>query len=152
MEPEPGSLRPPLQRPQTSIRSMSISFSTPKTASSNVVVTDVRRSFPRRGALGRARGLLSKAASEEGVEYVSESTGANVETIEAASAVAADGGMSEAVIGSPLARVGENLVRLVYFLEAVLGSLTSVAVGMEFEGQLPKRLLDVFLSGVARNV
>src|SRR6266705_3031514 len=91
----------------------------------------------------------STAPGEEVLEDVLE------EGAEACVAEAGAGsrpGGPEAVEMGALVGIGQHGVRLVHFLELLLGVLVvAVAVGMELHGELPVRLLDLGLSGVARD-
>ena len=115
----PGSAPLPLQVVQSSSRVISISFSTPKTASSKVRSRRYCRSAPRRGAL-RDRRLLRPNPAK--AEQVAEDIG-KIGEIDRVKSGAPPGafhpGMTEAVVSRPLLRVGEHGVGLVDFLEAL---------------------------------
>jgi len=63
-----------------------------------------------------------------------------------------EGSVAETVIGGALVAVLEDIVGLVYFLEAVFAILvTRIAIGVMLHGKLAKRRLELDLGGGASN-
>jgi hypothetical protein len=64
-----------------------------------------------------------------------------------------EGGVAEAVVQAPALGVGHHLVGLDQLLEALLRRLTvlGVLVGVQLEGELAVRLLDLVVRGGARD-
>ena len=99
-----------------------------------------------------ATGTATRAAhAKNALEQVGEG-GAEIgpETASAPTQALLEGGMAEAVIGSTLVRVFQNLIGLVDFLEAGFARfVVGVAVGMPLHGELAERALELAVIGGA---
>ena len=113
----PGSAPEPLQCEQVSSRWNSISFSTPKTASSNVSVTCICKSRPRRGERRERRPVEKPNSAEQFFEDIAKVRGVIVE----AAAHIAKAFLAKAVIAGALFRIGEHAVGFVDLFELFLG-------------------------------
>ena len=105
-------------------------------------------------ALHAGAALAPAAAASEDVEAeeVAEDVMEIVEDglVEAASAVAADGGMAEAVVGGAFVGVGEHGIGFGRFLELLLGfRVAGVAVGVVLHGELAVGAFDLLIAGTA---
>src|SRR5262249_48126386 len=69
----------------------------------------------------------------------------------AASRSAIDAGMAKAIVCLALLGVTQHLIGFVDLLEAFFGALILIDVRVILAGKLTKRLLDLFLVGVARD-
>ena len=97
------------------------------------------------------------SAAEHPAEEVAEV--AEVELLEAhpahvlaAAREAAGAGLAERVVGAPLLRVREDVVRGLHLLEPLLGAVVArIAVGVVLASELPVRLLDVVVGRILRD-
>ena len=91
-------------------------------------------------------------AAEERVEDVADAAEAGEGITTARLPGAADAGVAEPVVASPLLRVAQDLPRLGDLLEVVLGvGVVGVGVGVQLPRLGPVGPLDVVLGGVARD-
>jgi len=91
------------------------------------------------GLAGRAR-----SAAKEGIENIAE-TAERVEAIERPVTAAVNAGVPEPIVSRAFLLVAEDLVRLVYFLEFILGAGRLVPVRVELHGLPAEGATDLFV-------
>ena len=86
---------------------------------------------------------LTEGASEERLEYLTESA-----EVDIAKLAALRSSVSVEVVAAPLAGIAKTLVRLVYLFEPVFRIRFVIAVRMILKCQPPKRLANLFVACV----
>jgi hypothetical protein len=142
----PGAAPLPVQVGQRSRTGNSISFSVPRTASSNAI----RRSYRVRAGQRTPSTGPTGLAAEEGVEDVPEARGAGAEAVEPG-LCRAEPGPPEHVVRLPALGIGEDLVRLVDLLEAIVRLVGLVDIGVPRLGELAEGALDVRVARATGN-
>ena len=90
--------------------------------------------------------LRPRSAAKESLEDIAEASEV-VEAVETLRAVLTDTGVAEPVIVRAFLRVREDLIGLVYLFEFFYRAVGLVSVRVEFKGEFPERLLDLFIGG-----
>ena len=97
----------------------------------------------------RAASRAGRVPAEEGVEDVAERAEPATEALESAGRRTLDAGVPEHVVRRAPLAIGEHPVRLVQLLEARLGPVIRVDVGMVPLREAPERTLDLGVVGIA---